>query len=177
MITAKINTQIRTLVIPCDDDRNKAISALQDAVYKLTVEDGRCHFIVLNNGAEIYSWHYQPTIREVIKKVKKERPISPYLLSSCIYVLLKGDELNYENLYHEAEPFDSAVEAHLFMKEKGWKKYDYHIVYEYIVEDRVKDCIYGTGLGFTKVEAKEALNQNLEYYEIEVKSNGTIKEL
>ena len=176
MITASIYTQVRKMDVPCRNNKEKAISALQNAVYKLTVEDGRCRFVVYESGQEIYSWSYQPTIRKEEKKAVKERPISLYVLSSCIYVLLKDDELNYDNLYHEAESFDSAAEAHQFMKERGWNKYDYHIVYEYIVDSRNQDCIYGTGLGFTKAEAKEQLNRNLEYYNIEVKKNGTIKE-
>lgn len=177
MITGRIHTQIRTIDVPCGDNKDKAVSALQNAVYQLTVEDGRCRFVVNDWGQEIYSWTYQPTIRKEIKKVKKERPVSPYILSLCVYVLLRGQELNYDNLYHEAEMFDNADKAHQFMKERGWTKRDYHIVYEYVVDGVDEDCIYGTGLGLTKAEAKEQLNRNLEYYHIEVKKNGTIKDI
>lgn len=177
MITANIHTQIRVIDIPCENHKDRAICALQNAVHQLTIEDGRCRFVVNDCGHEIYSWSYQPTIRRDIKKVKKDGSISPYILSSCIYVLLKDEELNYENLYHEAESFDSAAEAHQFMKERGWKKYDYHIVYEYVLEARNQDCIYGTGLGFTKTESKEQLNRNLKYYNIELKINGKVREL
>ena len=177
MIRADIHTAVRTINVPCENDRDKAVTALQDAVGQLTVEDGRCRFIVTQDGSEVYSWSYQPTIREEVKRIKKERPVSPYILSSCIYVLLVDKELCYDNLYHEAEDFNSAAEAHQFMKERGWSKYDYRIVYEYVVEDRSQDCIYGTGLGFTKAEAKEQLNCDLKYYHIEVTKNGIVKDL
>lgn len=177
MITARIETQVHTLPVRCESSREKAISALQDAVCKLTEEDGRCKFVVDENGHIVYHWFYQPTFRKEVKKVERKRTESPYILTSCIYILLSDKELCYENLYHEAENFNSTVEAHRFMKERGWNKCDYHIAHEYIVEDRTEDCIYGTGLGFTKAEAKEALNRNLKYYEIEVTKNGTIKNI
>lgn len=176
MITARIETQVRRIDVPCADNRDKAVSALQDAVYKLTPEDGRCRFVVFNDGHKVYSWSYQPTFRQEKStvKVKKE---SKYMLGCVVYTLLNGEDLAYENLYHDAEPFDSAAQAHRFMKERGWSKNNYRIVYEHVVEDRAGNCIYGTGLGFTKAEAKEQLNRNLEYYNIEVKKNGTIKEI
>lgn len=176
MITARIETQVRTIPVTCDNNRDKAISALQNAVYSLTEEDGRCRFVVTEQGHDIYEWSYQPTFRKEVKKVKKDRPVSPYILSSCIYVLLADKELSYDNLYHEGEIFNNVAEAHQFMKERGWSKNDYRIVYEYVVEGRNQDCIYGTGLGFTKAEAKEQLNRELDYYNMEVKNNGTIKE-
>ena len=133
MITASIHTQVRIIDVPCENHKDKAISALQNAVGQLTVEDGRCRFVVNDRFHEIYSWSYQPTIREEIKKVKKERPVSPYILSSCIYVLLRGEELDYDNFYH-GEIFNDTAEAHQYMKERGWSKHDYHIVYEYVVD-------------------------------------------
>lgn len=177
MITARIETQVRTMSVACENDRDKAISALQDSVCRLTEEDGRCRFIVTDQGHDVYEWTYQPTFRKEVKKAKSERPVSNYMLSSCIYVLLADKELHYENLYHEAESFDSAADAHQFMKERGWNKSDYRIVYEYVVEGREQDCIYGTGLGFTKAEAKEELNRELEYYHMEVNKCGKIREI
>ena len=92
MITARIHTQVRVIDVPCDNHRDKAISALQDAVYQLTVEDGRCRFVVNDWDQEIYSWSYQPTFREEKKKktVKKE---SKYVVGLIVYILLNGKEL------------------------------------------------------------------------------------
>ena len=176
MITALVQTEVRIFDVRCPDNKENAISALQNSVNQLNPEDGRCRFVVLNDGTEIYSWNYQPTFRKEVKRVKKERPVSPYILSLCVYVLLRGQELNYDNLYHEAEIFDNVAEAHQFMKERGWTKRDYHIVYEYVVDGVDEDCIYGTGLGLTKAEAKESLNKSLAYYCLELK-NGKILEL
>lgn len=174
MISASIITSTRVLNVNCDNNKEKAIEALQNSVNCLNKEDGRCKFVVYQDGVELYSWFYQPTIREEKMKQKKIRPISPYRLSLIIYLILNGKELNYNNLYHDGEMFDSVAEARLLMKDKGYGRDDYHIVYEYIVDNRNHDCIYGTGLGYTKAEAKEQLNRNLEYYNIIVKPNGTI---
>lgn len=175
MITASIYTQVRKMDVPCRNNKDKAISALQDAIYKLTVEDGRCRFVVYESGQEIYSWSYQPTIREEKKKktVKKE---SKYVVDYIVYILLNGKELDYDNFYADGTYFDTVAKAREFMKERGWSKYDYQVVYEYAVSSRDGRNDYGFGLGFTKAEAKEKLNRNLEYYNIEVRKNGTIKE-
>ena len=100
MITAYINTQIRKVNVPCENNKDKAVAALQQAVYTLTEEDGRCRFVVLDNGHEIYSWSYQPTFREEKKKktVKKE---SKYEVGYVVYILLNGKELDYDNFYAE----------------------------------------------------------------------------
>lgn len=176
MITARIHTQIRIIDVPCENDKDKAISALQKAVYQLTVEDGRCWFVVNNCGHEIYSWSYQPTFREEKKKktVKKE---SKYVVGLIVYILLNGEELSYDNFYDDGTYFDTVAKAREFMKERGYGKYDYQVVYEYTVSSRDGNNDYGFGLGFTKAEAKEQLNRNLKYYNLEVKPNGTIKEI
>ena len=120
MIRADIHTAVRTINVPCENDRDKAVTALQDAVGRLTVEDGRCRFTVTQDGSEVYSWSYQPTIREEKKKtVKKE---SKYVVGSVVYVLLNGEELNYDNLYADGAFFDTVAKAREFMKERGWAK-------------------------------------------------------
>lgn len=173
MITAKIESQVRTLKVACENNQDSAISALQGSVKNLTKEDGRCKFIVLKNGVEVYSWFYQPTIREE-KQVTPKKKESKYEYGCSVYVLLNGCELNYNNFYHN-EFFDSVAEAREYMKQDGWGSFDYRIVYEYIVTDLEGNSIYGTGLGFTKAEAKEELNKSLAYYNLELK-NGYIKE-
>ena len=107
MITAYIKTQVRTIQVPCADNRDKAIEALQNAVYSLNSEDGRCRFVVLdkNHNHEIYSWEYQPTFRPDLeqKEEKKVEEIeeSKYGWGLIYYILKKGKELDYDNLYRD----------------------------------------------------------------------------
>ena len=175
MITACIHTQIRTVNVPCDNDRNKAIAALQQSVFDITKEDGRCKFVVSEWGTEVYSWEYQPTFREEKKKVvvKKE---PEYCYDYVIYILLNGKELDYDNFYAEGQYFNLAVQAHEFMKERGYRRYDYKLVYEYGASSIDGKHDYGFGLGFTKTEAIEKLNQSLSYYNLQLK-NGQIREI
>lgn len=174
MITAKIQTQTRTIKVACNNDKDHAISSLQNAVYNLNEEDGRCKFIVLSNGEEIYSWYYQPTFRKGKKPIKaKKEP--KYELGYVVYILLNGKDLSYDNLYHDAIFFDSVKEAREFMKERGYSIYDYQIVYEYMVSDSKGACLYGTGLGFTKAEAKESLNRSLSYYSLKLNNNRIVE--
>jgi hypothetical protein len=176
MITAKIQTQTRTIKVTCNNDKDHAISSLQNSVKLFTKEDGRCKFIVLSNEEEIYSWEYQPTIREE-KKAAKAKQEPKYKYGSLIYVLRNGDELLYENLYDDAHSFDSVKEAREFMKERGYFTSGYQIVYEYGVSKADGSYDYGFGLGFTREEAKENLNENLKYYDLELTKYGYIKEL
>lgn len=177
MITAKIITRTRTIDVPCLNDKNHAISKLQDSVSMLTEQDSRCRFVVFDGGHEVYSWYYQPTIRTDVKPAKcMTKKVSKYYLDCVIYILLAGEELSYTNLYHEGEVFNSVKEARSVMKERGYGIADYQIVYEYSVSD-AEGTDYGTGLGFTKDEAKARLNSALAYYNRQVMSNGTIKRL
>lgn len=170
MITAKIQTETRTIEVSCNNDKDHAISSLQNSVKLLNKEDGRCNFIVLSNGEEIYSWYYQPTFREEKKPVKaKKEP--KYEYGSIVYVLRNGEELLYENLYDDGHSFDSVKEAREFMKERGYSTSNYRIVYEYGVSSSDGKYDYGFGLGFTKEEAKENLNKSLAYYSLELKNN------
>ena len=176
MYTATIHTQTRILNIPCENNRDEAISALQQAVYMLTEEDGRCRFVVAYLDNEVYSWEYQPTFRKDLKKrknitsVKKE---PEYFLGYIIYVLKNGLDLSYDNFYADGQIFDSAIQAHEFMKERGYNKHDYRLVYEYGLSDDKND--YGFGLGFTKAEAKENLNERIAEYNLIVMKNGKVK--
>ena len=54
--------------VPCENNKDKAIAALQQAVYTLNEEDGRCRFVVKRFGEEVYSWEYQPTFRKDLEK-------------------------------------------------------------------------------------------------------------
>lgn len=182
MITAKIQTQTRTIKVACNNDKDHAISSLQNSVKSLTKEDGRCKFIVLSNEEEIYSWEYQPTIREEkkaanAKKSPKAKKEPKYQYGCVVYVLIYGKELQYENLYDDAHSFDSVKEAREFMKERGYSTFDYQIVYEYGVSRSDGSYDYGFGMGFTKEEAKENLNKNIKYYDLELTKYGYIKEL
>lgn len=175
MITAKIETQTRTIEVACNNDKDHAISSLQNAVYKLTKEDGRCKFVVLSNAEEIYSWYYQPTIREE-KKATKAKKEPNYEYGSVVYVLRNGEELRYENLYDDAHFFDSVKEAREFMKERGYSTSEYQIVYEYGVSRADGRCDFGFGLGFTREQAKANLNKSISYYGLELTKYGYIKE-
>lgn len=178
MITARIKTQTREINLKnIYQTHDAAIDALQNAVYSLTPEDGRCYFFVLNNGNEIYSWNYQPTFPEgpVNKMVKK--PESKYICYLVYYVLLNGLELAYDNLYHDSQSFDSVKEARAYMKKHGWDCSEYQIVYEYSVDGLKDEYTYGWGMGFTREEAREKLNQSIGYYNLKLLKNGMIKEL
>lgn len=186
MITACIHTQIRTVNVPCDNDRNKAIAALQQSVFDLTKEDGRCKFVVSEWGTEVYSWEYQPTFREDLevkesKKVEAKEPESKYDWGLIYYILKKGKELDYDNLYRDEwdipVEFDEEKDAHNFMKAKGYSKYEYNIVYEYSVWPKDEDWVCGFGRGLTKKEAREDLNKGLEYYHLKLLANGKVKEI
>ena len=173
MIKAIIKTQTRILEVPCRDNKEQAISSLHNAVSRLNKEDGRCRFIVLNNGAEIYSWSYQPTIRNEKKGVKVSKD-PKYGWGCIVYILLNGKDLCYENFYHDAEFFSSVKDARVFMKERGFSAFDYRVVYEYSV-DGPNGTLIGAGLGFTKLEAKESLNKSLAYYNLELRNGRVIE--
>ena len=187
MITAYIKTQVRTIQVPCADNRDKAIEALQNAVYSLNSEDDRCRFVVLdkNHNHEIYSWEYQPTFRPDLeqKEEKKVEEIeeSKYDWGLIYYILKKGKELDYDNLYRDEwdipVEFDEEKDAHNFMKAKGYSKYEYNIVYEYSVWTKDEDWVCGFGRGLTKKEAREDLNKGLEYYHLKLLANGKVKEI
>lgn len=173
MVTAKIETQIRTILIQCPDLKN-AISTLQGYVINLLPDDGRCRFAVLQNCIEIYSWTYKPTFREPLPIENKEEK---YISCIVYYVLTKGNELLYDNLYHNAQIFDTITELHSYMKEMGYSKSEYNVIYELSVESATHDAAYGFGLGFTKEEARINVNKNVSYYNLKVLKNGKVKEL
>lgn len=173
MVTAKIETQIRTILIQCPDLKN-AVSTLQGCVINLLPDDGRCRFAVLRNGAEIYSWTYKPTFREPLPIAHEEEK---YTSCMVYYVLLEGNELLYDNLYHNAQIFDTITELHSYMKEMGYSKSEYNVIYELSVESATHDEVYGFGLGFTKEEARTNANKDVSYYNLKVLKNGKVKEL
>lgn len=189
MITAYIKTQVRTIQVPCADNRDKAIEALQNAVYSLNSEDGRCRFVVLdkNHNHEIYSWEYQPTFRpDLVKKeaekvdVKEEK--SKYDWGYIIYILKNGKEMDWDNFYRDSwdcvVDFDDEKSAHEFMRKRGYDQTEYRLVYEYCVWPEYDNSIvYGFGKGFTKKEARENLNKDLKYYSLKLLANGKVKEL
>lgn len=179
MVTAKIETQIRTILIQCSDLKN-AISTLQGYVINLLPDDGRCRFAVLRNCVEIYSWTYKPTFREpslISREEDKEDEKDEYINSIVYYVLIKGNELLYDNLYHNAQIFDSITELHSYMKEMGYSKSEYNVIYELSVESATHDEVYGFGLGFTKEEARVNVNKDVAYYGLKVLKNDKVKEL
>lgn len=173
MVTAKIETQIRTILMQCPDLKN-AISTLQGYVINLLPDDGECRFAVLRNCIEIYSWTYKPTFREPLLIVHEEEK---YISCIVYYVLIKGNELLYDNLYHNAQIFDSITELHSYMKEMGYSKSEYNVIYELSVESATHDEVYGFGLGFTKEEARVNVNKDVAYYGLKVLKNDKVKEL
>ena len=187
MYTATIHTQARTFKVPCENNKDKAIEALQQAVYALTEEDGRCRFIVKHFGEEVYSWEYQPTFRPDLekkeeKKVEVKEEESEYESSCTIYVLKNGKELDWDNLYCDSiggspYDFDDEKSAHKFMKERGYDRDEYKLVYEYCVWEKDTDWNYPCVMGFSKKEARENLNKDLEYYSLKLLANGKVKEL
>lgn len=162
-VTAIIQTQARNIKVTCPNDKNEAISCLQNSVHLLNQADGRCKFVVLEDGYETYSWSYQPTFREEKTKVITKKDKS-YILSCVYYILLNSEELAYSNLYRDSICFQSISEARQYMKEKGYSKNDYSIVYEYAADSSNSDENYGFGIGLTRKEAKERINESLSYY-------------
>lgn len=187
MITARIETQTRIIPVNTPDNKDEAIRRLQDAVHTLIPEDGRCRFVVLDadHNHEIYSWEYQPTFRPDLeqKEEKKVEEIeeSKYEWGLIYYILKKGKELDYDNLYRDEwdipVEFDEEKDAHNYMKAKGYGKHEYNIVYEYSVWPKDEDWVCGFGRGFTKKEAREDLNKGLEYYHLKLLANGKVKEI
>ena len=188
MYTGIIHTQTRTFKVSTENSQEKAIEVLQQAVYNLTEEDGRCRFVVKWRNEEVYSWEYQPTFRPDLKKeeetmkveVKEEEP--KYEWNYRLYVLKDGKEMDYDNFYADGfgSPFefDDEKSAHRFMKERGFGPSAYRLVYEYCVWLKKDDSVvYGFGKGFTKKEARENLNKDLEYYSLKLLANGKVKEL
>ena len=188
MITALIETQVRTIQVPCINNRDKAIEALQNAVCSLNPEDGKCRFVVMekDHNQEIYSWFYQPTFRFDLeqkenKKGEMKEQESKYEWGLVCYILKKGKELDYDNLYKDGYDcqvsFDDEKDAQEFMREKGYGQDEYDIVYEYTVWEKDADWTYPCALGLSKKEAREKLNKNIEYYNLKLLGNGKVKEL
>ena len=191
MIKANIHTATRIIDIPCADDRNQAISALQNAVSQLTEEDGRCRFVVLDNNKEISSWEYQPTFRKDLE-MKKEKEAakvsvtvkeeeSNYEWALVYYILKNGEEMDWDNFYRDSwdcvVDFDDEKSAHKFMKERGYGPHEYSLVYEYCVWPKNKDTVCSFGLGLTEKEARKDLNDGLKSYNLKLLANRKIKEL
>ena len=189
MITAIIKTQTRTIDVPTPDDKDSAIKRLQDAVYTLTPEDGRCRFVVMDSDHNriLYSWEYQPTFRpDLEKKVEKKKvevveEESKYDWNYVIYILKNGKELDWDNFYKDefdcAMEFDDEKSAHKFMRGRGYDNDEYRLVYEYCVWEKDKDYCFPCALGFSKKEAREILNKDLSDYNLKLLANGKIKEI
>lgn len=101
---------------------------------------------------------------------------SKYELECLVYILLNGKELQHQNFYYDGICFSTVAEAREFMKNRGYSNYEYSVVYEYIVSSINGDCIYGSGLGFSKEEAKQSLNKSISYYCMELTKYGKIKD-
>ena len=86
MMTAIIHTENRKIDLGRQESKDKAINALQQAVYTLTEADGRCRFVVMDadHNHEIYSWEYQPTFRPDLVNKEAEK------------VVVKEEESKYE---------------------------------------------------------------------------------
>ena len=187
MYTATIHTQTRTFKVSKENSRDKAIEVLQQAVYTLTEEDGRCRFVVSFFGEEVYSWEYQPTFRPDLKKKEEEKiemkedEDSKYDWGVVIYVLKNGIEMDWDNFYRDSwdciADFDDEKSAHEFMKKRGYNKDEYQLVYEYTVWEKNVDWAYPCALGLSRKEARENLNNNLKRYNLKLLANGKIKEL
>lgn len=188
MYTAIIHTQTRTFKVSTENSQEKAIKAMQQAVCNLTEEDGRCRFVVMdtNHEKEIYSWEYQPTFRPDLMQKEEEKveevEESKYDWGYIIYVLKNGKEMDWDNFYRDSwdcvVEFDDEKSAHEFMKKRGYDQTEYRLVYEYCVWSKYDDSIvYGFGKGFTKKEARENLNKDLEYYSLKLLANGKVKEI
>ena len=186
MYTATIHTAVRQVPLGKQESKEKAIEALQQAVYTLTEEDGRCRFVVSYFTEEVYSWEYQPTFRPDLKqkeekKVEVKEEESKYEWNYILYVLKNGTELDYDNFYADGfgcpYEFDEEKSAHEFMKGRGYSKDEYRLVYEYCVWEKDKDWTCGCACGFTKKEARKNLNKNLVYYHLKLLVNGKVKEL
>ena len=188
MITARIETQTRIIPVVTPNDKDEAIKRLQDAVYTLTSEDGRCRFVVMDkdHNREIYSWEYQPTFRpDLVKKeaekvdVKEEE--SKYDWGYVIYILKNGEEMDWDNFYRDSwdcvADFDDEKSAHEFMRKRGYDQTEYRLVYEYAVWEKGADTTYPPELGFSKKEARKNLNINLKRYNLKLLANGKVKEL
>lgn len=181
MITARIETQKRVIPIECGNNQESAISALQNSVHELNKEDGRCRFVVLDNGTEIHSWEYQPTFRPDLKTeshTETEKPTEEekYLVGLCCYILLNGKSVEYDNFYMDGKDFDDAKAAHAFMKERGYSRSEYRVVYEYCVSNISGSTTYGFGMGFSKETARLNLNKDLAYYQMKMMKNGQVKD-
>ena len=189
MITAIIHTENRKIALGRQESKDKAINALQQAVYTLTEADGRCRFVVMDadHNHEIYSWEYQPTFRpdlvkKEVEKVDVKEEESKYDWGYVIYILKNGKEMDWDNFYRDSwdcvVEFDDEKSAHEFMKKRGYDQTEYRLVYEYCVWPKYDDSIvYGFGKGFTKKEARENLNKDLKYYSLKLLANGKVKEI
>ena len=186
MITAIIHTAVRQISLGNQESKAKAIEALQQAVYTLSEDDGKCRFVVNSFGKEVYSWEYQPTFRPDLemkeeKKVEVKEEESKYESNYILYVLKDGKEMDYDNFYADGFgcpfEFDDEKSAHEFMKSRGYSKNEYRLVYEYCVWEKDTDWNYPCVMGFSKKEAREKLNKDLEYYHLKLLANGKVKEL
>ena len=186
MITARIETRTRVIPVDTPNDKDAAISRLQNAVCTLIPEDGRCRFVVLDSDHDkvLYSWYYQPTFRQDLAVGAAAEPSedsSAYDWGIVFYVLRKGEELNYDNFYKNdwgtQADFDYEKSAHDYMRKRGYGRDEYNIVYEYSVWGINDEYTYGFGLGLTKKEARENLNENLAYYHLKLLANGKVKEI
>ena len=115
------------------------------------------------------------------KQKSRNKRTGIYAWGFICYILKKGKELDYDNLYRDEwdipVEFDEEKDAHNFMKAKGYSKCEYNIVYEYSVWPKDEDWVCGFGQGFTKKEAREDLNKGLEYYHLKLLANGKVKEI
>ena len=89
--------------------------------------------------------------------------------------------MDWDNFYRDSwdcvVEFDDEKSAHEFMKSRGYSRDEYRLVYEYCVWEKDKDWTCGFGKGFTKKEARENLNKDLEYYSLKLLANGKVKEI
>ena len=73
--------------------------------------------------------------------------------------------------------FDDEKGAHEFMKERGYSRSEYRVVYEYCVSNISGNSVYGFGLGFSVEKARESLNESLSNHALKLLGNQMVEEV
>lgn len=181
MLTARIETESRQVPVKAEKDIDGTIRNLQEAVSSLRPEDGRCRFIICEDDEMVCSWSYSPAFRETGEVEVKKMEKSGYVVNLKFFVLLNGLGLCRTNFYRDDEggvvDFDDVKAAHAFMKERGYSRSEYRVVYEYCVSNISGNSVYGFGLGFSEEEARENLNESLSNHALKLLENQMVEEV
>lgn len=181
MLTARIETESRQVPVKAEKDIDGTIRNLQKAVSSLRPEDGRCRFIICEDDEMVCSWSYSPAFRETGEVEVKKMEKSGYVVNLKFFVLLNGLGLCRTNFYRDDEggvvDFDDVKAAHAFMKERGYSRSEYRVVYEYCVSNISGNSVYGFGLGFSEEEARENLNESLSNHALKLLENQMVEEV